>query len=151
MAVALIALNGFYLLGWQPGADEEWVAQRLVELDRLFQFVAVKGVPPRVRTAALQAVGVEHLAQLLSVPPVVTGELDSLVAHLGNCRQNAGQVFLALLADRIELQPDGDLGCNGHRGDPPPPPRDGSFRLRQLQTERARGRCSGSEFQQIAT
>ena len=81
----------------QPGDDQVLVAERLVELDGALQGVARERVQPGVGAAALQAVVVEQLAQVLGLAAVVAGELDALVAHLGHRFEHARQVLAALV------------------------------------------------------
>ena len=99
-----------------PRHDEELVADGAVELDGLLELVALNGVVRRVRAAGDEAVVIEQLAQFLGAAAVIAGELDALVADLRHRGQRAGQVGLALLAHRVELQADGNLPAGGGLG-----------------------------------
>jgi hypothetical protein len=86
-----------------PGADQVLVPDRLVVLDRLREGVALEGVDGGVGAAALQSVVVEELAHLGRAAVVVPGELDRLVPEALDGLQRPGQVLLAVVADRVEL------------------------------------------------
>ena len=98
-----------------------------------------------MRSAALQAVRVEETPQLLglALPAVVAGELDALVAHLADGLEDGRQVLGRLLADRVELDADGDLllggGDLGREGAEP------------VQAAPAGAGADGRGFQEIAT
>ena len=96
-------------VGIQPRHDDVLVADGAVELDGLVELVGLEGVVLRVRAAADQAVVVEHLADIGGLVVVVAGELDALVAHVRHGLEHAGQVLFGVLADRVQLQADGDL------------------------------------------
>ena len=93
----------------QARHDEELVAQGLVELHGFGQVVAEQRVEADVRAATLEADLVEEFAQGLRVAPVITGELDCLVAHFRHRRDGAVEVLRALVAHRIELKAEGNL------------------------------------------
>ena len=88
----------------------------LVEFDGLLELVAQDGLVGRVGAAGDEAVVIEQLAQFLGAAAMIAGELDSPVADLRHRGQRAGQVGLALLAHRVELQADGDLLARGGLG-----------------------------------
>ena len=58
-----------------------------------------------MRSASDDSVIVEHLPQLFRGAAMVACKFDTLVADLGNCREHARQIGFALVAQRIELQP----------------------------------------------
>ena len=88
---------------------KELVAERFVELDSPLEVVAQQGIETRVRTATLKPALIQHLAELLGIAAVVAGELHGLIAQFSHGRECAGQVFAAIVSQRVELQANGNL------------------------------------------
>jgi hypothetical protein len=93
----------------EPGDDDETVADRLVERNRVAELVVLHQVERRVPAEAGEAGHVEDRLQLFGAVLRGTRELDALVTHLGDRLERAAHVVRQLVADRPQFQSDRQL------------------------------------------
>ena len=82
----------------QARNDQILVADGPVEFDGRGQGILKQGIEAGMRPAALQAVVVEQLLQLLCSPAIVARELNAFISHFTDGSQDAGKVFGAVFA-----------------------------------------------------
>ena len=93
----------------EPGDDQVFVADDLIELDGPRQVVAEQRVELGMGAAAFQTVVIEQLANVLCAIVIVAGEFNALVAYVGDGFNCARQVLLAIRPDGIQLQAQRDF------------------------------------------
>src|SRR5688500_100405 len=89
----------------QGGTDDPLVADSEVVVDLLIER-ALEHVEAGVGTGGLEAGVAQELAHLLGGEPTVAGELNSVVADLGDAVDDLAKIFLELVTDGVELEGD---------------------------------------------
>lgn len=103
-------------LALHPGDDEVLVADGLIELNGFLEFGGEDGLVGGVGAAADELVVIEQFADGFGGMAVVAGELDAFIAGFGDGGEHASEVFLAKVADGIELEADRDGFSGGGQG-----------------------------------